>query len=100
MLPAHTVARRGFDTDEARRLFAGLAAHSILSLKAPITAGYGLMLGVLAHLVGWPLAKGGSQQIADALVARAGRPRRHGWNATAVSSRSTNCRPPMPCCST
>ena len=33
-----------------------------------MTAGYGLMLGVLAHLVGWPLAKGGSQQIADALV--------------------------------
>ena len=69
ILPAHTVARRGFDTDEARALFAGLAGHSILNLKAPVTAGYGLMLGVLAHLVGWPLAKGGSRQIADALVA-------------------------------
>jgi phytoene dehydrogenase-like protein len=68
ILPAHTVARRGFDTDEARALFAGLAGHSILSLRAPVTAGYGLMLGVLAHLVGWPLAKGGSQQIANALV--------------------------------
>jgi phytoene dehydrogenase-like protein len=41
----------------------------MLSLKAPITAGYGLMLGVLAHVVGWPMAKGGSQQIANALVA-------------------------------
>ena len=59
----------GFDTDEARGLFAGLAAHSFLSLGAPITAGYGLMLGVLGHVVGWPLARGGSQQIADALVA-------------------------------
>jgi phytoene dehydrogenase-like protein len=68
ILPAHTVARRRFDSDEAKALFAGLAGHSILSLKAPVTAGYGLMLGVLAHLVGWPLAKGGSQQIADALV--------------------------------
>ncbi len=68
LLPAHTVARRAFDTDEAQALFAGLAGHSILSLKAPVTAGYGLMLGVLAHLVGWPLARGGSQQIADALV--------------------------------
>jgi phytoene dehydrogenase-like protein len=68
ILPAHTVARRGFATAEARALFAGLAGHSILSLKAPVTAGYGLMLGVLAHLVGWPLARGGSQQIADALV--------------------------------
>jgi phytoene dehydrogenase-like protein len=69
ILPAYTVARRGFDTDEARALFAGLAGHSILSLKAPVTAGYGLMLGVLAHLVGWPLARGGSRQIATALVA-------------------------------
>ena len=69
VLPAYTVARRGFDTDEAQAMFAGLAGHSILSLKAPVTAGYGLMLGVLAHLVGWPLARGGSQQIADALVA-------------------------------
>ena len=69
VLPAHTVAKRGFDSDEAQAMFAGLAGHSILSLKAPVTAGYGLMLGVLAHLVGWPLARGGSQQIADALVA-------------------------------
>ncbi|HUS43213.1 MAG TPA: NAD(P)/FAD-dependent oxidoreductase [Ilumatobacteraceae bacterium] len=69
VLPAYTVARRGFDTDEAQAMFAGLAGHSILSLKAPVTAGYGLMLGILAHLVGWPLARGGSQQIADALVA-------------------------------
>jgi phytoene dehydrogenase-like protein len=69
LLPAHTVARRGFHSAEGQALFAGLAGHSILSLKAPITAGYGVMLGVLAHLVGWPLARGGSQQIADALVA-------------------------------
>ena len=69
VLPAHSVARHGFDTDEAQGMFAGLAGHSILSLKAPVTAGYGLMLGVLAHLVGWPLARGGSQQISVALVA-------------------------------
>ncbi len=68
VLPAHTVAEHGLHTVEGRALFAGLAGHSILSLKAPVTAGYGLMLGVLAHVVGWPLAKGGSQQIANALV--------------------------------
>lgn len=67
--PARAVARHRFDTDEARALFAGLAGHSILSLRSPVTAGYGLMLGALAHLVGWPMAKGGSQRIADALVA-------------------------------
>ncbi len=57
-----------FDNDEAAALFNGLAAHSILSLQAPITAGYGLFLGALAHHVGWPMAKGGSQAIADALA--------------------------------
>lgn len=67
---ARGVARRRFDTEEARALFAGLAGHSILSLRAPATAGYALMLGVLAHLVGWPIARGGSQAIADALVRR------------------------------
>jgi phytoene dehydrogenase-like protein len=65
---ASGVARRRFESDEARALFAGLAGHSILSLRSPVTAGYGLMLGVLAHLVGWPMARGGSQRIADALV--------------------------------
>ena len=65
---ADGLARRRFDGDRAQGLFAGLAAHSILSLRSSVTAGYGLMLGVLGHLVGWPMAKGGSQAIADALV--------------------------------
>ncbi len=65
---ANGLARSRFDHDEARALMAGLAGHSMLSLRAPITAGYGLMLGLLGHLVGWPVAKGGSQAIADALV--------------------------------
>ena len=62
------VGRSKFDTPEARGLFAGLAGHSILSLNAPSTAGYGLMLGMLGHLVGWPMAQGGSRSIATALV--------------------------------
>ena len=93
-------ATRGFDTDEAQALFAGLAGHSILSLKAPVTAGYGLMLGVLAHVVGWPMARGGSQRIADALVAVLERPRRHGRVRPPGRRRSPSCRPPMPSCST
>jgi phytoene dehydrogenase-like protein len=59
---------RGFTTDEAAALLAGLSAHSIQRLSAPATGGFGLLLGGLAHLVGWPLAAGGSQAIADALV--------------------------------
>ena len=59
---------RRFDTDAAGGLLAGLAAHAFLPLSAPITTGYGLMLGMLGHLVGWPMPRGGSQSIADALV--------------------------------
>jgi phytoene dehydrogenase-like protein len=66
---AAAVAKARFETDEARGLFAGLAGHSMLSLDTATTAGYGLMLGVLGHIVGWPLARGGSQRIADAMVA-------------------------------
>jgi phytoene dehydrogenase-like protein len=66
---ATSVATSRFDGEEARAMFAGLAAHSILPLDRAVTAGYGIMLGLLAHAVGWPLARGGSQAIADALVA-------------------------------
>ena len=66
--PAERVARRRFTTDEASGLFAGLAAHSMLSLGSLSTAGYAMMLGGLGHLVGWPMARGGSQSIADSLV--------------------------------
>ncbi|NUW31527.1 NAD(P)/FAD-dependent oxidoreductase [Nonomuraea sp. SMC257] len=70
LAPATTFARRVFRTPEARAAFAGLAAHSMLDLRAPLSGAYGLMLGTLAHLVGWPLVRGGSQVLADALVAR------------------------------
>lgn len=58
-----------FDGEEAAALFAGLAAHSIQRLDAPATAGYAMLLGGLGHLVGWPMVAGGSQRLADALVA-------------------------------
>jgi phytoene dehydrogenase-like protein len=66
---ASRLAGSRFTTDEAQGLFAGLAGHSILPLDQLSTGGYGLMLGVLGHLVGWPMAEGGSQAIAGALVA-------------------------------
>jgi phytoene dehydrogenase-like protein len=68
-LPATTFARRAFRTAEGRAVIAGMAAHSMLDLRSPISAGYGLLLASLAHLVGWPLVRGGSQVLADALVA-------------------------------
>ncbi|MEW9531087.1 phytoene desaturase family protein [Microbispora sp. NPDC049125] len=69
-LPATAFARTAFRTAEARAVFAGMAAHSMLDLRAPITAGYGLMLAGLAHHVGWPVVRGGSQRLAGALVRR------------------------------
>lgn len=72
-LPATWVARSAFRTPEARAAFAGMAAHSILDLRQPITAGYGMLLTALAHAVGWPVVRGGSQNLADALAARLAR---------------------------
>lgn len=66
LAPATLLARR-FSTDEARALLAGFAAHSVRPLDAPITGGIGLMFALLGHAVGWPVAVGGSQRIAEAL---------------------------------
>ncbi|MGI8633381.1 MAG: phytoene desaturase family protein [Solirubrobacterales bacterium] len=63
------LARARFDGPRAQALFAGAAAHSMLPLDAPISASFGLVLGLLGHSHGWPLARGGSQAIADALTA-------------------------------
>ena len=65
--PAVKVAS-SFDGDAARALFAGLAAHSGVPLERLQTSGAGLMLGAAAAVVGWPVARGGSQAIANALA--------------------------------
>jgi phytoene dehydrogenase-like protein len=57
-----------FRTPAARALLAGLAAHSILPLEQSPSAAITLMLGLAGHAVGWPLPRGGSQRIADALA--------------------------------
>ena len=67
-LPATALARLSFGGVRARGVFAGLAAHSMLPLGRPPTAAFGLVLGLLAHAVGWPFPRGGSQRLSDALV--------------------------------
>ena len=57
-----------FSRAGTRAVFAGMSGHSMLPLESPLSAAFGLTLGVLAHGVGWPMASGGSQRIADALV--------------------------------
>jgi len=71
MVSASGLARRRFQGEPARALFAGLAAHSNMPLEAPATASFGLVLGLLGHAVGWPFPRGGAQKLADALVSYA-----------------------------
>ena len=64
---AKGLARR-FESEEARALIAGVSAHSMRPLDRPVTGGFGLLLGLLAQTVGWPVVEGGSQRLTDALV--------------------------------
>ena len=66
--PATLLARLSFRGEKARGVFAGLSAHSMLRLDRPPSAAFGLALGVLAHAVGWPLPRGGSQRLSDGLA--------------------------------
>ena len=66
--PAKSLADRHFRSARTKALFAGLAAHSMLALDEPLTGAFGIMLAVTAHAIGWPIARGGSQSIANALL--------------------------------
>jgi phytoene dehydrogenase-like protein len=70
VLPATVLARAAFREEPARAAFAGMAGHSVLSLRQPVTAGYATLLAALAHSVGWPVVQGGTEQLAIALGAR------------------------------
>jgi phytoene dehydrogenase-like protein len=62
------LARSRFQGQRAPALLAGCSAHSMLSLRSPASAAFGIVLMVAAHRVGWPVARGGSQSLADALA--------------------------------
>jgi phytoene dehydrogenase-like protein len=62
------LATSRFRSDAARALFAGMAAHSFRPLHRAPTAGFALVLLALGHAAGWPVARGGSQSIADAMA--------------------------------
>jgi phytoene dehydrogenase-like protein len=65
---AKGLAESAFLEDRTRALFAGLAVHSFVALHRIATAAFGLMLGAMGHAIGWPIARGGSQSIANALA--------------------------------
>jgi len=66
LLPARIVANR-FKSDRTRALFAGLAAHSFLAMDEPLSSAVAILMAVPAHVVGWPIARGGSQSLTNAL---------------------------------
>jgi phytoene dehydrogenase-like protein len=66
--PTMVLAKFLFKYEPARALFAGIAAHSFLPLEAPASSAFALVLGLAGHAVGWPIPRGGSQQIANALA--------------------------------
>jgi phytoene dehydrogenase-like protein len=65
--PAMFLAKLMFKHETVRALFGGIAAHSFLPLEAPMSSAFALVLGLAGHAVGWPIPRGGSQQIANAL---------------------------------
>ncbi|MDQ4140893.1 MAG: NAD(P)/FAD-dependent oxidoreductase, partial [Bacteroidota bacterium] len=67
-LTSATFLAQGFHTPEAKGLWAGMAAHSIQPLSNLATSAIGLVLMAVGHLRGWPIPKGGSQQIANAMA--------------------------------
>ncbi|ORV12682.1 hypothetical protein AWB95_12290 [Mycobacterium celatum] len=62
------ISKRRFHDVRAPALLAGMAAHSFMPLNLFGTAAAGLMFATSAHRTGWPMPRGGSQKIADALL--------------------------------
>lgn len=68
LLPAAFLLQAAFKGPRARAVFSGMAAHAMLPLTSAATASFGLMLSMLAHAIGWPLARTGSQAIVEAMA--------------------------------
>jgi phytoene dehydrogenase-like protein len=64
---ARAVASR-LRSERTRALFAGLAAHSFLSLDEPLSAAFAILMAAPAHAVGWPIPRGGAQSLTNALI--------------------------------
>ena len=67
-LPSATHLAKRFSTPEAQALIAGLCSHAMLPLDAPVTSAFGLFLNMSAHASGWPIVRGGSGNLVNALV--------------------------------
>lgn len=68
LFSARSLAQTVFKETASRAVFAGMAGHAMLRLDRQATSAFGLVLGISAHAVGWPMARGGSQNIVDGLA--------------------------------
>lgn len=68
---ARGLATSHFHEDATQALFAGNAAHSMLPLGVPMSAGFGLVLSLLGHTTGWTIVRCRSSKLASALVSKA-----------------------------
>ena len=68
LCPATLLTRFLFKNELTRALFAGIAAHSFLPLESLASSAFALVLGMAGHAVGWPIPRGGSQSISNALA--------------------------------
>jgi phytoene dehydrogenase-like protein len=68
LLPPARLAKWSFKDEPARALWAGVAAHAARPFSAPGGSAFGLLLMALAHRVGWPFPRGGTQALTDALI--------------------------------
>jgi phytoene dehydrogenase-like protein len=64
-----TVLARAWKTPQGRALFGGVAAHALSPLGWPMSSAVGMALTCACHAFGWPVARGGSKSITDALAA-------------------------------
>ena len=69
--PATLLARQ-LGTPEAAALFGGVAAHAYAPLDRPLSSAVGMALIACGHANGWPVARGGTMAIAEALAAAIG----------------------------
>lgn len=67
LVPTALLGPALFRSRQARALFAGASAHSMLPMEHPFTSGFGVLFGALGQTWGWPVARGGTGSIAAAL---------------------------------
>jgi phytoene dehydrogenase-like protein len=66
-LPAAVLAR-AWRGEQAQALFGGVAAHALSPFSWPMSSSIGMALISACHAWGWPVARGGSRSITDALA--------------------------------